>query len=347
MSGYTKLFSTLPLSTIWKEPNETRIVWITMLALANMDGTVDSSIPGLADLARVDLDKCEAALKTLMSPDKYSRTKTDEGRRIKEIDGGWLILNHAKYRDTLKNDPLGNADQRKGKIYFIKCDTLLKIGFSKNPWARLAALKTGMSGEVVFLGCVDGTLRDELELQKSLEKSRFNREWYNFTPEILKTLTSKGIATGSNVVATTKSGSSTEVLQYTASPSEAKADTEAKAGEDSRSFSETPSWKEFWEYCQGLHCGLAAEWYARDKWEAANSDRWAKKSDWRAYARRCKGWWQNDGSPMKPINHNDKNNSKPNPRNAGVVGDLAENSRKTAEFVQRQQEARRAKSESV
>ncbi len=30
-------------------------------------------------------------------------------------------------------------------------------------------------------------------------------------------------------------------------------------------------------------------------------------------------------------------NSKPNPRNAGVVGDLAENARRTAEFVSRQQ----------
>jgi len=41
------------------------------------------------------------------------------------------------------------------------------------------------------------------------------------------------------------------------------------------------------------------------------------------------------------------NNRKPNPRNAGVVGDIAENSRKTAEFVRRQQEERRKSSETV
>lgn len=45
-----------------------------------------------------------------------------------------------------------------------------------------------------------------------------------------------------------------------------------------------------------------------------------------------------------PIN---ETNQRPNPRNAGVVGDLAENARATAAFVQRQQEARRAKNESV
>ena len=44
---------------------------------------------------------------------------------------------------------------------------------------------------------------------------------------------------------------------------------------------------------------------------------------------------------------NHANNSKPNPRNAGVVGDLAENARQTAAFVLRQNEARRFKNEAV
>jgi hypothetical protein len=76
------------------------------------------------------------------------------------------------------------------------------------------------------------------------------------------------------------------------------------------SDSEIPSWNEFWEYCQSIHCGLAAEWFARDKFEAANADRWKGKSDWRAYARRCKGWWQNDGSPMKPNQNHGNTNAK-------------------------------------
>lgn len=251
MSGYTKLFSSLPNSTIWKEPNETRIVWITMLAMANMDGIVDASVPGLADLARVDLEKCETALKTLMSPDKYSRTKTDEGRRVKEIDGGWLIINHAKYRDTLKSDRLGNAENRKGKIYFIKCDTLLKIGFSKNPWARLAALKTGMSGEVSFLGCIDGTLREELDFHKNLQGSRFNREWYSITPEIIRFLNENNITTSSCMVAATKNGSAIESLQY--ATTEAKADSETDTKEETPLIivSSLPKEMDFWN----MNCG--------------------------------------------------------------------------------------------
>ena len=65
-------------------------------------------------------------------------------------------------------------------------------------------------------------------------------------------------------------------------------------------FSETPTWTEFWEYCISLHCGLTAEWYARDKFLAADADNWKGKSNWRAYACRCRDWWRADGSPKQP-----------------------------------------------
>jgi hypothetical protein len=97
--GYTKLFSSLIHSTIWREDDKTRILWVTMLAISDFDGRVEASIPGLADAARMEITECEAGLKVLMSPDPYSRSQEYEGRRISEVDGGWIILNHAKYRD--------------------------------------------------------------------------------------------------------------------------------------------------------------------------------------------------------------------------------------------------------
>lgn len=104
MTGYTKLFGSIVASTIWREPHTIRIVWITMLAMANKTGTVEASVPGLADLARVTLDECKEALEALMQPDEYSRTPGNEGRRIQPVDGGWLILNHAKYRAKMGAD---------------------------------------------------------------------------------------------------------------------------------------------------------------------------------------------------------------------------------------------------
>jgi hypothetical protein len=104
MSGYTKLFASLIHSTVWREPDYVRLVWITMLAMADRDGIVEAAIPGLADAARVDLDKCLDALERLKAADPYSRTKDHEGRRIEDIDGGWRILNHAQYRQRLTLD---------------------------------------------------------------------------------------------------------------------------------------------------------------------------------------------------------------------------------------------------
>lgn len=101
MSGYTKLFGSILASTIWRSDNETRIVWITMLAMSNRRGIVEASIPGLADFARVPIDACQRALAHLASPDEFSRTKDHDGRRIEDTDGGWRLLNHNKYRDLL------------------------------------------------------------------------------------------------------------------------------------------------------------------------------------------------------------------------------------------------------
>ncbi len=107
MAGYTKLFSTILASTIWRAPDKTRIVWITLLAMADQRGVAEGSVPGLADFARVSVDECRAALTELMAPDPDSRTKDWDGRRIEEVDGGWLLLNHGKYRAKM------NADERR------------------------------------------------------------------------------------------------------------------------------------------------------------------------------------------------------------------------------------------
>jgi len=102
--SFTKLFSSIVSSTIWQESLETKIVWITMLALSDRDGIVDASVPGLAKQAGVTLEQTEQALSVLESPDPYSRTKDHEGRRVEPVDGGWRLLNHSKYREKLSRE---------------------------------------------------------------------------------------------------------------------------------------------------------------------------------------------------------------------------------------------------
>lgn len=101
MTSYTKLFSSILHSTVWAEPHPTRIVWITMLAMADQYGVVSASVPGLARAACVTREEAEAALATFTLPDPDSRSQEHEGRRIAAVDGGWRLLNHDKYRALL------------------------------------------------------------------------------------------------------------------------------------------------------------------------------------------------------------------------------------------------------
>ncbi|MGN6728602.1 MAG: hypothetical protein ACTHJG_02080 [Rhodanobacteraceae bacterium] len=96
--AYTKLFASITESTVWGEPYHVRIVWITLLAMADARGNVFGSIPGVARRANVSVEEAESALEAFLAPDRYSRTPDQEGRRIEPIDGGWRLINHAKYR---------------------------------------------------------------------------------------------------------------------------------------------------------------------------------------------------------------------------------------------------------
>jgi hypothetical protein len=102
--AYTKLFTSIITSTIWAEDDATRIVWITLLALADKNGEVQGSVPGIARMAAVSIESCRAAFVKFMSPDPDSRTKDDEGRRVEEIEGGWVLLNHRKYREMASGE---------------------------------------------------------------------------------------------------------------------------------------------------------------------------------------------------------------------------------------------------
>jgi len=115
--AYTKLFSSIVTSTIWMEDDKTRIVWITMLAIADKNGEVQGSIPGLARISGVPVEDCRAAIAKFLAPDPDSRTKDDEGRRIEEIDGGWALLNHNKYRDMASKDEQRQAEAMRKARY--------------------------------------------------------------------------------------------------------------------------------------------------------------------------------------------------------------------------------------
>lgn len=121
MSGYTKLFSLILDSTVWETDLPVKVMWITMLAMADQDGIVEASVPSLAKRAGVSREECERALTFFLSPDPDSRTKDNEGRRIESIDGGWKLLNHAKYRHRASLEDIRlKAAERQRRLRALK-----------------------------------------------------------------------------------------------------------------------------------------------------------------------------------------------------------------------------------
>jgi len=108
--SFVKLHGTILDSSVWQEPAATRLVWITMLAMANQDGVVEASVGGLAHRARVSRAECEAALACFLGPDPDSRDGTS-GERITEVPGGWLVLNHCNYRDMRTREQVLTAER--------------------------------------------------------------------------------------------------------------------------------------------------------------------------------------------------------------------------------------------
>lgn len=121
MKPFTKLFSSIVTSSIWRESTETKVVWITMLALADKNGEVWASVGGLAHTSGVDRSACEKSLQVLLSPDPDSRSKEYDGRRLEAIDGGWRILNYKKYREIGRGEDRREYFAEKKREYRAEC----------------------------------------------------------------------------------------------------------------------------------------------------------------------------------------------------------------------------------
>ena len=99
---YNKIFTKILDSSIWLEPEPTRIVWMTCIAAMDEDGFCAFAAPAnLAHRANVTLNACLVALDTLEGPDVNSSDPDNEGRRLERVPGGWIVLNAKKYREMV------------------------------------------------------------------------------------------------------------------------------------------------------------------------------------------------------------------------------------------------------
>ena len=158
--NYTILKSSIIYSSIWAEDSDTRIVWLTLLAMRNKDGEIFASMTGLAHAARVDVEATRMAIAKFLAPDPDSVTKENEGRRIVEIQGGWRLLNH----DRVKAEA-----QAANKANYMQ-------SFMADKRAHIKRAKTlPMAGEAEYMAAVKrGASENELNeiVEKNLPKTK-------------------------------------------------------------------------------------------------------------------------------------------------------------------------------
>lgn len=81
-----------------------------------------------------------------------------------------------------------DEDKPEGTIYFAqwKQGGPIKIGWSKNPQARLSSLNTSSPHEIVFVLQLQGWVEDEKRFHLMFAEDRLNGEWFNPSPWLTK-----------------------------------------------------------------------------------------------------------------------------------------------------------------
>lgn len=102
-TSFTPLFEEIVDSSIWAESDLVVKVFLTMLAKKDRDYVVRASAFNLARWANKTEEEVLKALKVLMSPDTKRVEKQEfDGRRVKKVDDGWLLLNGKKYDEKMR-----------------------------------------------------------------------------------------------------------------------------------------------------------------------------------------------------------------------------------------------------
>ena len=102
--GFTKLDDGLIFSSLMGEDDAVFKVWVVILSRTMSDGMCRISEDFLATITKKDDAEIERCLEILSSPDKKSRTKEHDGRRIERVDGGFFVLNYHQYREITYNE---------------------------------------------------------------------------------------------------------------------------------------------------------------------------------------------------------------------------------------------------
>lgn len=106
---YGKIFTSIYDGTL-AEDWRGLITFQQLIVLCDADGIIDMTPQSISRRTGIPIEHIKAGIEILEKEDKYSRTKTEEGRRIELIDEhrpwGWHIVNHELYKKLQDADTI-------------------------------------------------------------------------------------------------------------------------------------------------------------------------------------------------------------------------------------------------
>jgi len=120
---YGKIFDSIYDGTL-VEDWRALVTFQQMIILSDSQGTIDITPRALSRRTGIPIEHIEAGIHVLESPDPYSRSPEEEGRRIVRLDShrdwGWKIVNHSSYRNMKDHEDRRDYKRRKQKEYDAK-----------------------------------------------------------------------------------------------------------------------------------------------------------------------------------------------------------------------------------
>ena len=133
-------------------------------------------------------------------------------RTLVRRDDGALGFPRFEHWQTAERDMYTQPPPRPpGFVYLIVAGSRVKIGYSANPWSRLAELRTGSAIEMTLVSMTLGTIEDESALHRQFAEHRVQGEWFNLEGELAEFVANRS-TTNPPSVATNRSRRSTTVV---------------------------------------------------------------------------------------------------------------------------------------
>lgn len=200
--------------------------WFNLMCLASSNG---GALPDLKVIA-VKLRMSSAKAATLISELKVAVLLDDEDGKI--TPHNW---NGRQFKTA-------TDEKKESYVYFIGSAwdaPALKIGFSKNPWARISELQTAHHDKLEVLSAFRCRAHSEVDIHDLLKPFRKNGEWFSLPEGVCQTIQRAADRSSSyeDLVVELRSmlrSNTTGLLRSTTTETETETETDSEKKEDIR-----------------------------------------------------------------------------------------------------------------